>query len=184
MEQHEVGGQGEAACASTARGHAGVSAGHPELPTATGNRPAGDHSRDMGRASWVLAGQPMRCSDRSAAATAGRVMSRPPRSNTPRAAASIASLRARDRGRGAGSWKGLAEEQPDGYKDVSLVVDVVHAAGLARRVARLRPWAWSRANPSSPAVTRKSFFRNIFSPNGAAGQVQLAWLTPKWRFIV
>ena len=33
----------------------------------------------------------------------------------------------------------LAEEQPAAYKDVERVVDVVHRAGLARRVARLRP---------------------------------------------
>ena len=39
----------------------------------------------------------------------------------------------------ARSWKGLAEEQPDAYKDVNLVVDVVHRAGLAKKVARLRP---------------------------------------------
>ena len=39
----------------------------------------------------------------------------------------------------ARSWKGLAEEQPDAYKDVDLVVDVVHHAGLARKVARMRP---------------------------------------------
>ena len=39
----------------------------------------------------------------------------------------------------ARSWKGLAEEQPDAYKDVSQVVDVVHRAGLAKKVARLRP---------------------------------------------
>jgi len=47
----------------------------------------------------------------------------------------------RDRGivaRGR-SWKGLAEEQPDAYKDVDLVVDVVQQAGLAKKVARLRP---------------------------------------------
>ena len=37
------------------------------------------------------------------------------------------------------SWKGLAEEQPAGYKDVSMVVDVVDRAGLARKVARMRP---------------------------------------------
>ena len=37
------------------------------------------------------------------------------------------------------SWKGLAEEQPEAYKDVSVVVDVVHRAGLAKKVARLRP---------------------------------------------
>ena len=33
----------------------------------------------------------------------------------------------------------LAEEMPEAYKDVSDVVDVVHGAGLAARVARLRP---------------------------------------------
>lgn len=39
----------------------------------------------------------------------------------------------------ARSWQGLAEEQPAAYKDVDLVVDVVHKAGLAKKVARLRP---------------------------------------------
>ncbi|HQU45411.1 MAG TPA: RtcB family protein, partial [Pirellulales bacterium] len=39
----------------------------------------------------------------------------------------------------ARSWKGLAEEQPAAYKDVSLVVEVVHQAGLAKKVARMRP---------------------------------------------
>ena len=39
----------------------------------------------------------------------------------------------------ARSWRGLAEEQPDAYKDVDVVVTVVHQAGLARKVARLRP---------------------------------------------
>ncbi len=37
------------------------------------------------------------------------------------------------------SRKGLAEEQPEAYKDVDVVVDVVDKAGLAKKVARLRP---------------------------------------------
>ena len=36
---------------------------------------------------------------------------------------------------------GLAEEAPDAYKDIEHVVDVVHRAGLARKVAKLRPLA-------------------------------------------
>ena len=36
---------------------------------------------------------------------------------------------------------GLTEEKPDAYKDVNQVVDVVHNAGLARKVAKLRPIA-------------------------------------------
>jgi tRNA-splicing ligase RtcB len=39
----------------------------------------------------------------------------------------------------AGSVSGIAEEAPGAYKDVDAVVDVVQRAGLARRVARLRP---------------------------------------------
>ncbi len=41
----------------------------------------------------------------------------------------------------AGSMRGLAEEAPAAYKDVSSVVEVVHNAGIARKVARLRPIA-------------------------------------------
>jgi len=37
------------------------------------------------------------------------------------------------------SRDGLAEEQPAAYKDVDLVVEVVHRAGLSSKVARLRP---------------------------------------------
>jgi tRNA-splicing ligase RtcB len=36
---------------------------------------------------------------------------------------------------------GLAEEAPAAYKDVDRVVEVVHAAGIARKVAQLRPLA-------------------------------------------
>jgi tRNA-splicing ligase RtcB len=41
----------------------------------------------------------------------------------------------------AQSRKGLAEEQPDAYKNVDEVVEVVHDAGLSKRVARMRPIA-------------------------------------------
>jgi tRNA-splicing ligase RtcB len=34
---------------------------------------------------------------------------------------------------------GILEEVPEAYKDIDAVVDVVHNAGLARKVARLRP---------------------------------------------
>ena len=41
---------------------------------------------------------------------------------------------ARARGR-----TGLEEEQPDAYKDVTNVVDVLHTAEISRKVAKLRP---------------------------------------------
>lgn len=39
----------------------------------------------------------------------------------------------------AGSFSGLAEEAPLAYKDVDAVVDIVDQAGIARKVARLKP---------------------------------------------
>jgi tRNA-splicing ligase RtcB len=41
----------------------------------------------------------------------------------------------------AGSMPGLAEEAPKAYKDVDAVVDAVTGAGIAKKVARLRPVA-------------------------------------------
>ena len=41
-------------------------------------------------------------------------------------------------------WTGrstMAEEMPDAYKDISQVVNVVHGAGISRKVAKLRPIA-------------------------------------------
>jgi tRNA-splicing ligase RtcB (3'-phosphate/5'-hydroxy nucleic acid ligase) len=37
------------------------------------------------------------------------------------------------------SWRGLAEEKPEAYKDVDAVAEVSALAGLARKVARLVP---------------------------------------------
>lgn len=37
------------------------------------------------------------------------------------------------------SMRGIAEEAPGAYKDVSIVVDAAHEAGLARKVARTTP---------------------------------------------
>ncbi len=115
---------------------------HPETPDAY--RKIGQPvliPGDMGRASWVLAGQvgSMEQTFGTACHGAGRQLSR-------KAAVRHAQGRRIDKeleGRGviarAHSWRGLAEEQPDAYKDVNLVVDVVHKANLARKVARMRP---------------------------------------------
>jgi tRNA-splicing ligase RtcB len=35
--------------------------------------------------------------------------------------------------------KTIAEEAPEAYKDIDRVVDVVHKAGISRKVAKLRP---------------------------------------------
>ncbi len=39
----------------------------------------------------------------------------------------------------AGSWKSLAEEAPEAYKDIDEVVEVVHELGISKKVARMKP---------------------------------------------
>ena len=39
------------------------------------------------------------------------------------------------------SWKGVAEEAPQAYKNIDNVVEVVHKAGLSLKVAKLKPLA-------------------------------------------
>ena len=96
---------------------------------------------DMGRASWVLAGQSgsMEQTFGTACHGAGRIMSRTAAVKHAQGRRIDQELAAKGIIARARSWKGLAEEQPDAYKDVDLVVEVVHRAGLARKVARMRP---------------------------------------------
>jgi tRNA-splicing ligase RtcB len=95
----------------------------------------------MGTASFVLVGTDaaLDLSFGSCCHGAGRAMSR----HAARAAQPGADVRRGLESRGivvtgAGDRE-LAEEAPHAYKDVERVVDVVHAARLARRVARLVP---------------------------------------------
>jgi tRNA-splicing ligase RtcB (3'-phosphate/5'-hydroxy nucleic acid ligase) len=96
---------------------------------------------DMGRASWVLVGQngSMEQTFGTACHGAGRVMSRTASIKHAQGRRIDDELKQQGIIVRARSWKGLAEEQPAAYKDVSLVVDVVHRAGLAKKVARMRP---------------------------------------------
>ena len=97
--------------------------------------------RDMGRARWVLAGEAgsMAQSFGPGCHGAGRVMSRTQAVKHAQGRRIDEELEKQGVIARARSWKGLAEEQPDAYKDVDRVVDIVHRAGLARKVARMRP---------------------------------------------
>jgi tRNA-splicing ligase RtcB len=97
----------------------------------------------MGTASYVLVGtqRAMELTLGSTCHGAGRTMSRTQARKRVRGSELEAEL-----GQGgilvrAGSMKGLAEEAPLAYKDVSHVVEVVHDLGVACRVARLEPLA-------------------------------------------
>jgi tRNA-splicing ligase RtcB len=116
--------------------------GHPDIPAAYGEvgQPVFIPG-SMGTASWVLAGRAgaLERSFGTVCHGAGRRMSRT------RARKEIAGADLRRQLEDAGitvrgaSNQGLAEEAPFAYKDVERVVEVVERAGLAARVAELRP---------------------------------------------
>ena len=97
----------------------------------------------MGTASFVLVGTAgsMAQTFGSTCHGAGRVMSRAQAKRQVRGEKLKSELEHRGIAVRAGSSPGLAEEAPSAYKDVDRVVDVVHRAGIARKVARLEPMA-------------------------------------------
>jgi tRNA-splicing ligase RtcB len=142
LEEHQIGAARKRVWVHRKGATRAFPAGHPEVPPAF--QAVGQPviiPGDMGRASWVLVGQPLSMT-RTFGTTchgAGRAMSRT-------AAVKEAAGRRIDKeleSRGviarAQSRRGLAEEQPKAYKNVDDVVDVVHAAGLSAKVARMRP---------------------------------------------
>jgi tRNA-splicing ligase RtcB len=97
----------------------------------------------MGTMSFVLAGtqESMTQTFGSSCHGAGRTMSRSKAKKTVHGGRLKDQLRRDGIIVRAGSLKGLAEEAPVAYKEVDNVVQVVHGAGIARKVARLRPLA-------------------------------------------
>ncbi len=95
----------------------------------------------MGTASWVLVGAPgaMRETFGSVCHGAGRLMSR----TAARKGRDAREVQRKLEEQGilvrSETRDGILEEIPDAYKDVDEVIEVVHRAGLARKVARLRP---------------------------------------------
>jgi len=141
-EEHTVGGRSRRVCVHRKGATRAFPPDHPETPELYRN--VGQPviiPGDMGRASFILVGQPgsMEKAFGSTCHGAGRVMSRTAAIQHAQGRRIDRELAEQDIIARARGWKGLAEEQPDAYKDVSLVVDVVHRAGLAKRVARLRP---------------------------------------------
>jgi len=97
----------------------------------------------MGTASWVLVGteDSMTRSFGSSCHGAGRVMSRSKAKKEVQGDTLRQELEARGIKVRAGSMPGLAEEAPSAYKDVDMVVETVSQAGIAKKVARLKPVA-------------------------------------------
>jgi tRNA-splicing ligase RtcB len=144
IETHTIAGEAMQVCVHRKGATRAFGPGHPELPDEY--RPLGQPviiPGSMGTASWVLVGaaESMARSFGSSCHGAGRLMSRSQAKKQVRGEALRRDLEADGIHIRAGSLPGLAEEAPQAYKDVDDVVAVVCAAGIARKVARLRPVA-------------------------------------------
>ncbi|MDR7485135.1 MAG: RtcB family protein [Armatimonadota bacterium] len=142
VEEYEVDGQRRRLCVHRKGATRAFPPGHPEVPARY--RRVGQPvliPGDMGRYSFLLVGADgaMREAFGSTCHGAGRVLGRKAAvrhlagrdiAEELRAAGII--VRAQDRGL-------LAEEASAAYKDVADVVAICHAAGLSRRVVRMRP---------------------------------------------
>ncbi len=116
--------------------------GHPEVPDRY--RHVGQPvliPGSMGTASYVLVGAEgsMRETFGSVCHGAGRMLSRTAAKRGRDAKTVEKELEAQGILVRSETRAGILEEVPEAYKDVDAVVDVVHNAGLARKVARLRP---------------------------------------------
>ena len=144
FEEHVVDDKRRLLCVHRKGATRAFGPGHPSIPAAV--RGLGQPvliPGDMGRYSFLLVGQAraMRETFGSSCHGAGRVMSRARarreaghRDLYSEMAAAGVTIRARGRA-------SVAEEMPAAYKDVAEVVEVMEAAGVSRKVARLKPFA-------------------------------------------
>jgi tRNA-splicing ligase RtcB len=144
FESHVVKGKKQQVCVHRKGATRAFAPGHPALCDAY--RDVGQPiliPGDMGTASYVLTGT-QKSMDETFGSTchgAGRVLSR----TAAKKAAKGRPLKRELEDKGIFvRWTGratMAEEMPDAYKDISQVVNVVHGAGISKKVAKLRPIA-------------------------------------------
>lgn len=142
VERHVVEGRGRELYVHRKGATRAFGPGHPELPEAL--RASGQPvliGGSMGTGSYVLAGTASSegLSFSSACHGAGRAMSRHQATRQWRGRELVDELAGRGILIRSPSLRGVAEEAPGAYKDVSQVVQATHDAGLARLVARVEP---------------------------------------------
>jgi tRNA-splicing ligase RtcB len=141
-EEHIVDGKKRTLCVHRKGATRAFPAGHPDVPIAY--RDVGQPvliPGDMGRSSYVMVGTQKAMEDTfgSCCHGAGRLLSRHAAVKKAKGRSICREMEdkgifVRAHGRGT-----LAEEMPEAYKDISDVVDVAHNAGIAKKVAKLRP---------------------------------------------
>jgi tRNA-splicing ligase RtcB len=140
LEHHLVKGERRLLCVHRKGATLALPPGHPDLPSglqATGQPVLVPGS--MGTASYVLVGVAPGGAFSSTCHGAGRTMSRHAAARQVKGEALRLQLETAGVAVRAASARGLAEQASAAYKDVDEVVASCEQAGLARRVARLRP---------------------------------------------
>jgi len=142
FEDHMVNGRQKRLCIHRKGATRALPPGHPQTPEAykTIGQPVLIPG-DMGRNSYVLVGTEAAGAETFASSChgAGRLMSRSRASKTVGGKNIVKAMQDLGVIVKASGWRTLAEEIPEAYKDVTEVVDVVHNAGIARKVVQLKP---------------------------------------------
>jgi len=142
FETHEVNGEKKKVCVHRKGATRAFPAGHPGVPEQY--RQVGQPvliPGDMGTSSYVLVGTDLAMKETfgSTCHGAGRVRSRSQSKRMTDSAKVLEDLRKKGILVMARGKNTIAEEAPDAYKDIDRVVEVVHNAGISKKVARLRP---------------------------------------------
>ncbi|MBB4930473.1 tRNA-splicing ligase RtcB [Lipingzhangella halophila] len=140
VETHEVDGELRELCVHRKGATRALPPGHLDLPA--GLAKVGQPvlvPGSMGTSSYVLTGVPDGAAFHSTCHGAGRQQSRHQAARATRANELRADLLKQGVVVRGASARGLAEEAPAAYKDVSAVVEAAEGGGLCRRVARLAP---------------------------------------------
>jgi tRNA-splicing ligase RtcB len=142
IETHTVDGEKKKLCVHRKGATRAFPPNHPDIPS--DYQPTGQPvliPGDMGRCSYVLVGteRAMEETFGSTCHGAGRVMSRHQAIKAAKGRAIVRELENKGiivKGASRGT---IVEEIPDAYKDVNDVVNVVHQAGISRKVVKLVP---------------------------------------------
>jgi tRNA-splicing ligase RtcB len=142
VENHTVEGRQQRLCVHRKGATRAFPPHHPDVPPAY--QEIGQPvliPGDMGRCSYVLVGTQGAFEETfgSTCHGAGRVMSRHQAKKSARGRAIAKELEAKGIYVRAASMGTIVEEIPEAYKDVSDVVDVVHGAGIGKKVVQLKP---------------------------------------------
>ncbi len=142
FEKHRVGDEIKELCIHRKGATRAFAAGHEEVPEKY--RSIGQPvliPGDMGTNSYLLVGTELAMKETfgSTCHGAGRVMSRTKALDKTRGRNISKELAEKGIYVMSASSEVLREEVPEAYKDIGMVVDAVHKAGISRKVARMKP---------------------------------------------